>query len=156
MAQSELALLGESSQRNFPIKSYLLWKSNNRYQFKITTLSSRIVMAVTINDHDHQWLEMVAQDWRRRSPGAGAGTGRRADTRIGNGTDPKTRSARKSLKKVTISVMKGKMMRRIRMMRDGKTVDKEREKESEEGLNPDEKDFERRKMGPSFVVLEKK
>ena len=35
-------------------------------------------------------------------------------------------------------------------------MDKEQEKESEEGLNPDERDFEWRKMEPSFLVLEKK
>ena len=89
---------------------------------------------------------MVAQDWRRRSPGAGAGTGRRADTRIGNGTDPKTRSARKSLKKVTISVMKGKMMRRRRMMRGRKDSGQGTGEGVGGSLNPDEKDFERRKM----------
>ena len=46
---------------------------------------------------------MVAQDWRMTSlvdeAGEGA-TGRMADTRIGKGTDLKTKSGTKSLKKV--------------------------------------------------------
>ena len=124
---------GREFERNFPIKSYLLWKSNKRYQFKNTTLSSNIVEhhhhhhhlhychhhhphhhhrhhhhhphhhhRHDCHHHHHQWLEMVAQDWRRRTSEDGAGTGRRAGTRTGNGTDPKTRSGRKSPKKVII------------------------------------------------------
>ena len=50
---------------------------------------------------------MVAQDWRTRSREGVAGTERTEDTRTGNETGPKTRSGRKSPKKVILLAYDG-------------------------------------------------